>query len=333
MSLQLHVILLLCIFLLGILFLFPKQPRAGIFFGVSVPTDFPSSAKGHSIRRNYQLRGIPIHLAALLAGIEMLRDHASQHLILVYLGQIVCGAINWTFATRQVRMYAIRPPLVRTASLAKRSHLDITWIGYAAAALPLLLAALYLRIHWAQIPDVFPIHWDFNGRPNRWTYKSPMSVYGTVGSGAGLLIFMMLIDTMLPRASEENRKFLSVSLSGGAGLVSLLMTYIALLPFRNTAAVWEILGSSVVAIMLLLVVELVSIGSHPKAAKEPYDGTPDACWHGGMFYFNREDAALIVPKRFGSGNTLNFARPVAWWMMAAVILVPILFSLFLAFRK
>jgi uncharacterized membrane protein len=338
MILLFHGILLGIIVLLGLLFLFPMQSRAGIFFGASVPVDFPSSAKGHSLRRNYQLRGIPIHLAALLAGIFLffhLKTPAAPLIFWgVYFGQIVCGAINWAFATRQVRPYAIRPPLVRTASLARRSHLEITWIGYAAAALPLLLAALYLHTHWAQIPRVFPIHWDFNGRPNSWAHKSSLSVYGTVGTGTGLLFFMMLIDTMLPHVLEMNRKLLSVSLSGGAGLVSLLMTYIALLPFRTTVAAWEILGGSAVGILLVLAVELYSVGwSHSKAAQEPYDGTPDACWYGGMFYFNRNDAALMVPKRSGIGFTFNFGRPVAWWILIVPFLLPILISVFFAIHK
>ncbi len=333
MSLLLHGIIMFCLFLMGVLYLFPMQSHTGVFFGVSVPVEFSHSAEGRSIRRKYQLRGIPLQLLALLAGIGVLLHNQGQDLSLVLLGQLVCGMGNWMFAARQVRVYAIRPPLVRTASLAKRSHLDVTWIGYAAAALPLLLAAFYLHTHWAQIPDVFPIHWGIHGRPNRWTYKSMGSVYGMVGLGSGLLIFMMLIDKMLPRASEENRKRSSVVLSGIAGFVALMQAYIALMPFHNAVAVWEILGSSMVAIILVLAVELVSIGSQPKAAQEPYDGTPDACWYGSMFYCNREDPALMVPKRFGIGYTFNFGRPAAWWMLVAAIFVPILFSLLLSSHK
>ena len=36
------------------------------------------------------------------------------------------------------------------------------------------------------------------------------------------------------------------------------------------------------------------------------------CWKGGMLYYNRDDPALLVPKRTGKGRTLNFARPKAW---------------------
>ena len=41
--------------------------------------------------------------------------------------------------------------------------------------------------------------------------------------------------------------------------------------------------------------------------------------HAGIFYFNPDDPAVWVPKRFGIGYTLNFARPAAWIVLAAVI--------------
>ena len=55
-------------------------------------------------------------------------------------------------------------------------------------------------------------------------------------------------------------------------------------------------------------------------ATEPYDSTPDNAWHAGIFYFNKADAAVIVPKRFGLGWTLNFARPSAWLYLGALCL-------------
>lgn len=37
----------------------------------------------------------------------------------------------------------------------------------------------------------------------------------------------------------------------------------------------------------------------------------DEYWKAGMFYYNRNDPALFVPKRFGIGTTLNFGHPKA----------------------
>ncbi|XDO64260.1 DUF5808 domain-containing protein [Streptomyces sp. RLB1-33] len=37
----------------------------------------------------------------------------------------------------------------------------------------------------------------------------------------------------------------------------------------------------------------------------------DRYWFG-LFYYNRDDPRLAVPKRYGWGWTLNFGRPMAW---------------------
>lgn len=53
--------------------------------------------------------------------------------------------------------------------------------------------------------------------------------------------------------------------------------------------------------------------------------TPDqswsdpANWWAGIVYRAPADPRLIVPKRTRLGWTLNFARPAAWAMLAAII--------------
>ncbi len=39
----------------------------------------------------------------------------------------------------------------------------------------------------------------------------------------------------------------------------------------------------------------------------------------GIFYFNREDKRLFVPRRIGFGSTFNFGRPVTWVIIAVVV--------------
>ena len=50
------------------------------------------------------------------------------------------------------------------------------------------------------------------------------------------------------------------------------------------------------------------------------DRTPDECWKLGIFYFNRNDPALFVEKRFGIGWTLNMANPRALLVIGAILL-------------
>lgn len=46
-------------------------------------------------------------------------------------------------------------------------------------------------------------------------------------------------------------------------------------------------------------------------------------WKWSVFYYNPEDPKLWVEKLYGWGWTLNTARPVAWVILAALLLVPL----------
>jgi uncharacterized membrane protein len=46
----------------------------------------------------------------------------------------------------------------------------------------------------------------------------------------------------------------------------------------------------------------------------------DRYWRLGVIYFNREDPSLMVNKRFGIGRTFNFGNPIAWIILAALVI-------------
>ncbi|MEO1338394.1 MAG: DUF5808 domain-containing protein, partial [Myxococcota bacterium] len=46
----------------------------------------------------------------------------------------------------------------------------------------------------------------------------------------------------------------------------------------------------------------------------------------GLFYYAPEDPAVFVPKKHGIGQTLNLARPAAWFLIAALVLPPLLLT-------
>ena len=46
----------------------------------------------------------------------------------------------------------------------------------------------------------------------------------------------------------------------------------------------------------------------------------DECWKLGLIYFNRNDPALWVEKRFGIGWTVNMANPKSWFLLGGILL-------------
>ena len=43
-------------------------------------------------------------------------------------------------------------------------------------------------------------------------------------------------------------------------------------------------------------------------------------WKLGVFYLNKEDKSLFVPKRFGMGTTFNLAHPISFVIIATLCL-------------
>jgi uncharacterized membrane protein len=106
----------------------------------------------------------------------------------------------------------------------------------------------------------------------------------------------------------------------GAWLVVQTFRTIADLP----PAVQIAAAGAVIAILAVFVLALQSGGSRSGSAGtgESGRGNPDDCWKYGVFYFNRDDHALFVPKRFGLnlGYTLNFANRWSWVVLVVSLL-------------
>lgn len=64
--------------------------------------------------------------------------------------------------------------------------------------------------------------------------------------------------------------------------------------------------------------QIISIAQQPGSGS---DGTPDECWKLGQIYYNPNDPALMVEKRFGVGYTLNFANRLSWLLVGLLILI------------
>ncbi|HYM05922.1 MAG TPA: DUF5808 domain-containing protein [Terriglobales bacterium] len=101
------------------------------------------------------------------------------------------------------------------------------------------------------------------------------------------------------------------------------------------------IGSLLPALQILIAAALVTLVAILFAARQSSSRLPssrpgvpgplrrdlDDCWRFRVFYYNPDDPAILVEKRYGIGYTLNFAQPAAWVMLIVIlvcILVPVL---------
>ena len=207
--------------------------------------------------------------------------------------------------------------------------------------------AFHLWDHYDQIPDKFPMQYDFSGKVTKWADKS-----------IGTLLFFPLQQLLITgifffinRVIEKSKQQLDAEHPETSLRQNILfrrrwsiftivscmaMTGLFLLPVLQLTYPMnpQVLFSVSIAIPFVIMIGafLLSIltgqgGSRIKLdsgkGKNQVNRDDDRYWKLGQFYFNPEDPALWVEKRFGVGWTMNFARPGAWVFLLAIFLIPI----------
>jgi uncharacterized membrane protein len=204
----------------------------------------------------------------------------------------------------------------------------------------LLVTGLYVSAHWDEIPDRFPVHWGIGGMPNGWSTRTSTGVYGPLFFGAGLVALISLLTygishaaRRIPAGSGDAGKMdpphrMALVLTGVEFFVAAMFALVGLLPLTGSpgAASIVILAVGIISSIVLLAKWRWRGLSAPASLLHPGDGTPDACWKLGLFYFNPDDPALFVEKRVGIGYTINFARGAAWVILLLTLVLPLGFG-------
>ncbi|MEJ2665034.1 MAG: DUF5808 domain-containing protein, partial [Spirochaetia bacterium] len=115
----------------------------------------------------------------------------------------------------------------------------------------------------------------------------------------------------------------------GLGMVMLfgIMLFLPLLTGDSMITIAVPLTYTIISVVGAVVLSLVlgQSGSRlklkGKTAGKEINRDDDRYWKLGSFYYNPEDPALFVEKRFGIGYTSNFARPFTWVLMALLLLL------------
>jgi uncharacterized membrane protein len=345
---------------LVIFYLIPRLTRPDVYFAVTVPREFRDSAEGRSILKRYRAEATIFGVLALLIVLAAIRIPESNYLTAVMMAglllQILGVFLAYYRARGRVLPHAAAPATVREAALVPRkAHLPGGWLLQLPPFALLAAAAIWLHLHWDQIPEVFPIHWGAHGQPNNWATRSIAGVYGPLLIGAVLCALMGFLAYAMLRwsrpirvggaAGEGERRFrlLMVSIIVATEyLFAVMFMWIGLLPLSHKQTIpagfipmlvlW--LGFTVVVEVLLMWLgqggtRLVgSVGVECGAAAPVGDRTPDRYWKLGLFYINRNDPALFVEHRFGIGYTLNLGHPGTWVFLAVLVAVLVAIILF-----
>jgi uncharacterized membrane protein len=196
--------------------------------------------------------------------------------------------------------------------------------------------ATYLGVIYSTLPRALPVRY-MRGEPIFFQVKSPIVVMlPALVQLALLLTFGALAVLLLWRArpgagatdDDGDGIRMRVAVEGIALLGAVWITVQAIGAARLIAlwqggrggfgTVYNVTLLTSLAISALVVWRTVRVlRQQPQSASE----ADPAMWRFTHLYFNPQDPALFVPTRRGGGWTLNFGRPLAIVLIAAVLMV------------
>jgi uncharacterized membrane protein len=333
---------------LALCWMLPALGPAGVLFGVPVGPRAAEGPAGRSAVRLYRaalvsgacvplvLWGLGLSRRSvgllLLAALSLIPEILTAYL----LGHVRARALAGAGEVAPSPAPAHRPAL-GTASPGQALGSPLRSFLHALPYGLLLFTGLLLVSRYQSLPDPFPVHTGLSGRPDRWMPKSPTVVFLAPAVGFCLLLLLDLVQGLVrssgwvrrgvdggrgARAGEDILRATQLFLGGLLAAVGLSTAGI-LPPDRLLAAV--VLGPLLfLGWLVFFVARLVQ--ERRTSAPWAADGMPDSAWKAGLFYLNRNDPVLLVPRRFGIGWTLNFGRPGAWLLLAVLLAAPLLLA-------
>ena len=223
-------------------------------------------------------------------------------------------------------------------------------LAWNVVYVPIVLITLALGLAlYPSTPDLVPTHIDFAGNVNRWTPKGPALIAFPLLVEvfmAACFIFSHWMTIRSKKDIDPARPAISAYAYGAFARAECILLLVsgsvltAVLGIVMILMMTEFL-SMLVTMVLIIVATLVFVGATiafsvvygqsgsrlVKRLEENGDiiADNDERWKAGIFYWNKDDASLILPKRFGVGWTMNWARPAAWVIVGGFTLASIAF--------
>jgi uncharacterized membrane protein len=350
---------LIMILMIGLLatisYAMPRLTRPDIYFAVTVAPGFRDSAEGRAILGRYRVELSIYGIAAIavaLSGLWILQPSSVTLIVAGLMLQPVGGFIAYYRARQRVRPHAVAPAAVREAALTPHdARLPGGWTVQAGPFALLAAAAIWLGVHWTEIPDRFPVHWGMNGQPDRWATRSFIGVFLPLLMGAFFCALLGFFAHAIPRwscvirvggaAGESERYFRRTMVSIVVAAEYFMALVFAWAGIQALSAVRTgppgivpilVLSLSFTVVATFLLIRAGQGGSRLAGAAAAAgaiptgDRTADRYWRLGLFYVNGDDPALFVEKRFGIGYTINWGHPGAWLLIGTLVVAAIVLA-------
>jgi uncharacterized membrane protein len=349
--------IVIIIFITG--YIAPFLTKKNILFGARIPDEYRNSHKIEQLKRDYKHLYMVIMVPVLIILMFLLYSISDNSVITIGIFlQVFLNFYIQVLFNHKVKK--IKKTLVQNDATDKEQTLiiDTNFRGgnylvpvkwFLPSIVIILLNIVYTAQNFNKIPAMIPSRFDFSGKVFQFIYKSNLNVYYlSFISIFNLVMFLSVyygikrskqdLNSSFPQQAilqdRQNRYLWSVYFVILAFLLTVYFTIISLhvnrmfiLPDELFTIINIAFPNLVLISTVFLAVKTGQSGSRLKVeTKEAELKTnfkdDDINWKLGMFYFNPDDPAIMIPKRMGVGWTLNFGHPISFIIIGAVIFIP-----------
>lgn len=325
-------------------------------FGVSIPTEAEQDRVVRRVRWHYTI--FVWVCAVIIAGVCFLLARQGDEelravcVIIAMLLQvpIMIFGIQWgrrsASRLKEQKGWHVPAETKRVAMIPigrpRNAMLSIWWFGVHLAIIAACVVIAIVK--WDQIPDTLIAHYDLNGVPDRYASKTVGEVFLTNLVQVimlGIFVFINLVigkarNALDPNEAEaslqRNLKFKRVNSIFIWFIALVMIVFMGLIQAMELYGLDEsMLNSFGMLIPVIIVVSLLGMMIYlkRKGLDQQRDPASDDERHwriGGGIYYNPDDPALFVPKRYGLGWTINFARPMSWVLVGCIAGIPVIIA-------
>lgn len=360
MNSLLLLVLLIMIPIFIITIFIPYWTRKTESFGVSIPEEAYNDASIIAMRKQYvfitSLLSLIVAGLFLIIGVSYGRTESfigvlvAIHISIYYIGSFL---IYLLFHRRMKQLKANehwskkKSQMVVIHTKFRDHKLTFSNLWFIIALLLTIATVVITFQHYDKIPDRIPIQFNFSGEVTKWTTKSPRSVLFMPMMQVYITLLFLFVNIVISKAkqqiSSENpeesiRKniifrrrwsgYLIITGNVLAGMFSLIQcSYIYSINETVVTTIPIVISIGLIIGALILSITTGQGGSRVKTSTtsntDVISRDDDRYWKLGIFYFNRNDPAIFLEKRFGVGWTNNWAHPLSWLFILVIVALAI----------
>jgi len=204
-----------------------------------------------------------------------------------------------------------------------------------AALLMIAMTAGFLAARYAALPDLLAVHFNRNGIPNGFQYKTWPRVLMPVFVQLALLLTLGVIAALLlsrPHGDHEEDAPDVRAAATAAEAVAVMGSIWIIVQGYGAFAISRMWQRQIarldyygaVELLAFILTIVAAVRAHVRLGRPaPRPFVPEH-WRFGQLYNNPSDPALFVPTRNGARWTLNFGRPVAAALMGIILAIGII---------